>query len=391
MRNFPSSHDPSSVPTQGISSYLPVAQTDATSEWMNTDETTYWWSNAGRFWQDSNSGAEMLSSSSSKLVRWASVIVGTVLTLVFAQVLYTYAGATAGQVTENAFSEDLFEEGIRSGGNVAGLEMIRPHTYTEEEGEYFAMCVGNKNQPVDLQEFFRHHYHHHGVRHFYIGDDGSDPPLSTFNYPGVPREALDFEYYPPEQHTEAMQVDMYNRCAERAAGKHAWMAFFDEDEMLEMTDPTMKVQDFLRGFEDEGAVGVNWVLHGSHDVLTQSLIDDRQVFLSCFPQFQEPGSHCDDNRHIKSIVNMKYFGFCVGPHQFAMTQGKREVGEHHDDIDGSPFRYPDTKDFIQLHHYAVRSLEEYIRKIERGNGMNVSRISRNYPIDGFFFHGICVN
>lgn len=307
---------------------------------------------------------------SSKAVRWGSVVGGIVLTLVLAQVLYTYNDRVEGTVGNIPFSEDL-SQGDAS-GNVEPSDIIHPLTFTEEEGEYLAICVGNKNQPLDLQEFFRHHYHHLGVRHFYIGDDGSDPPLSTFEYPGVPREALDFEYYAPEQHSEAMQVDMYNRCAVRADGRHAWMAFIDEDEMLEMTDPKVKIQDFLRGFEDEGALGVNWIMHGSHDIEDLSPIDDRQIFRTCYPQYQKPGSHCDDNKHIKTIVNMAHFGYCIGPHQFVMANGKKDVGEYHDDIGGSAFRYPDTKDHIKLHHYAVRSLEEYMRKMQRGNSMNAS-------------------
>lgn len=63
--------------------------------------------------------------------------------------------------------------------------------------EYLAVCLFAKNQAADMVEFFQHHYHELGIRRFYVMDDGSEPPLSTFaDEYGIPPEAIDFIYYP---------------------------------------------------------------------------------------------------------------------------------------------------------------------------------------------------
>lgn len=257
-----------------------------------------------------------------------------------------------------------------STNHVHDSELILPHDFSAEEADYFAICVGNKNQPLDLQEFFRHHYHHMGVRHFYIGDDGSDPALETFEYPGVPREALHFHHYTPAEHVVGMQPKMYNDCVSFANGKHTWMAFFDEDEFLEMIDPNVRIHDFLKGFEDEGALGVNWQMHGSSGRKQISVQDDRQIFLNCFPSPAIQHEDCSDNVHIKTISNVKYLDRVLGPHTISCKPGKTTVGEYHDILGESPWRTPSTTDHIRLHHYVVRSEEEFAKKLLRGNAMD---------------------
>lgn len=66
-----------------------------------------------------------------------------------------------------------------------------------DHDEYLAVCLFAKNQAADMVEWFQHHYFEIGIRRFYVMDDGSDPPLSTYmdDY-GIPPEAVDFIYYP---------------------------------------------------------------------------------------------------------------------------------------------------------------------------------------------------
>lgn len=63
--------------------------------------------------------------------------------------------------------------------------------------EYIAVCLLAKDQALDMVEFFEHHYYEMGIRRFWVMDDASDPPLSTFQYEyGIPYEAIDFVYHP---------------------------------------------------------------------------------------------------------------------------------------------------------------------------------------------------
>lgn len=70
--------------------------------------------------------------------------------------------------------------------------------------EYLAVCLFARDQAADMVEWFQHHYFEMGIRRFYVMDDGSDPPLSTFmNDYGIPEEAVDFIHY--EKSTDVPQ------------------------------------------------------------------------------------------------------------------------------------------------------------------------------------------
>ena len=87
-----------------------------------------------------------------------------------------------------------------------------------DEEEYVAFCLVVRNQSIDMPEFFVHHYHHHGIRRFYVYDDGTSPPLSQKPYIeswGIPDEAINFTYIEPKsvRHRSRLQADKYTDCA----------------------------------------------------------------------------------------------------------------------------------------------------------------------------------
>lgn len=170
---------------------------------------------------------------------------------------------------------------------------------------YIAICMAIKNQALDLQEFFVHHYHHLGIRRFYIMDDGSDPPLSTFSYPGVPHDALTFVLQDPSARSEghSEQVAIYARCMERYGRRHKWIAFLDGDEFLETPgDETLgEILQELERNETVGALAVNWKMHSSSGLLTRPA-STRKVFVHCVWDDPDKGGQDSDNRHVKVIV-----------------------------------------------------------------------------------------
>lgn len=79
------------------------------------------------------------------------------------------------------------------------------------------------------------------------------------------------------------------------------------------------------------------------------------------------------NTHIKSIVKTSHAGICVNPHKFETTMGSYTVGENGDVIDSVAFRAPITRKRLALHHYAIKSKQEFEEKLHRGNGMSDSQ------------------
>lgn len=238
-----------------------------------------------------------------------------------------------------------------------------------DESEYVAFCVAHRNQIRDLPEFLNHHYHHHGIRRFYLMDDRSDPPLSSFKDFGIPRSALSFQHYDEKAQHPKMQTHIYSECMRLYGSQHTWMAFIDADEFFE-TPGDETLTSVLREFDrpDIGAVGVNWRLHSSAN-LTSRPESMRKSFTSCVADPEVlPVKNLPvykDNRLIKSIVKPALYVKPLSPHMFETKNGSRTVGEHGDAIaDGDGVRQPITRDRIALHHYTVKSREQFEEKMK---------------------------
>ena len=232
--------------------------------------------------------------------------------------------------------------------------------------EYVAICMAVKDQSLDLPEWFVHHYHHLGIRRFYIMDDGSDPPLSDVEDYGIPRKHITFQYFDRTEHRPDMQDHIYNICADTYRQNHTWMAFIDADEYLEMTGGET-LNDMLKGFEKDehiGALGVSWRTHSSngHNTRPPSC---RKAFTDCIGEYGEGG----DNQMFKSIARLKNHAGHSNVHMVHLSEGTITVGEHGEELHGA-IRLPSTKDRIALHHYAIKSYQEYEEKLNRSNAMD---------------------
>lgn len=234
--------------------------------------------------------------------------------------------------------------------------------------EYVAICLIIKNQSIDMPEFFIHHYHHHGIRRFYIYDDGSDIPLSTHPYVdsyGIPESALSFIYIKPEEvlDRKTMQPDTYTDCVNRFGHLHSWLAFLDPDEYLEMRGPDPPTLiEWLKDWERNdtvGALAVQWLSHNSGGHFTIPGGPIRQAYTMCITNEKSKA-----NRHVKSFVRPEKFSYIENIHWVVTTEGTIEVGEHGDRVK-SYNRYPITHDKWALHHYATKSREDYELKKAR--------------------------
>jgi hypothetical protein len=236
----------------------------------------------------------------------------------------------------------------------------------DSDEEYVAICSAVKDQSRDLVEFFIHHYYHLGIRRFYIMDDGSEPPLSTFNYPGVPRNALSFHYYNrTTDHVPDMQDAIYNACVNLWRHEHTWMAFIDADEMLEMTGEET-LTELLKRLEKNrsvGALAVSWQTHGSNGVLKRPA-SCRKAFTDCI--WDGIPTH---NGMYKSIVKTEFHAGHNGVHRAHLAGNTLTVGEDGINVPTAA-RLPPTRNRIALHHYALKSKEEYEEKVNRSNAMD---------------------
>jgi hypothetical protein len=263
-------------------------------------------------------------------------------------------------------------------------KLLRPYRFSTsfkpaafEDGdveEYVAVCVAIKGQADDFGEWLAHHYHHNDIRRFYIMDDGTSPPLSAYDWSAfVDPRAVSHYYVGAAVRSTFQQLTMYNLCIHNAAKKHRWMAFIDADEFFEVKG-NETLQSILREFDNDpkvAALGVNWEIHTSSGLLKRPQ-SARKAFTTCIEDADpnHPIGEGHENEHIKSIVRTDLYDRPMHPHKFTMKdKNAKTVGEHGDVIDRFAWRVPITRDRISLHHYQMKSREEFEAKIARGNGM----------------------
>ena len=291
---------------------------------------------------------------------------------------------------DDSFSEELTKPSYKSASPTSsGIEATftrtpYPPLPPGDDDEYMSICVAVKNQHLDLLEWFPHYYYHHGIRRFYVMDDGSQPPISILPDYGIPRSAITFTYIPRtpiEERPEPMHHHIYgNMCMKDYGKRHTWMAFLDADEFLEMRNGQTLMQ-WLHDWESNhndtvGAVAAQWLTHNSAGLLTRPEGGARKNFNKCV--VNDPDG---ENRHVKMFVRTELFQQVHNVHYIGTKDGYMEVGEHGDPTGTT--RNPITYDCWALHHYGIKSRQEFIEKQDRGNANALAK-----PVPGSLWEDI---
>lgn len=164
------------------------------------------------------------------------------------------------------------------------------------------------------------------------------------------------------------QVDAYNDALQRCETE--WIAFFDADEFLVLSDaPT--VRDFLGRVPSEaGAIAVNWRIFGSsgRDEPGEGLVIER--FLRCGPEQHTMGNYCKSIVRRESVAEMKvhvaelkdgeYYDVTMQPTQ--INRDCRTARKNHR--------------VAILNHYALKSRTEFEEKCARGRA-DAARTDKN--------------
>ena len=246
-----------------------------------------------------------------------------------------------------------------------------------DDEEYVSLCVAIKDQPGDLDEFLAHYYYHHGIRRFYIMDDGSDPPLSytpNFGVPpfAVPRSAVTFTYITrvPDRPQPFQHTIYTDYCIKQFGSRHTWMGFVDADEFLEMRRDISLV-NWLHQWESNdtvGALSVNWITHNSGGREERPPKDTRKSFMRCVVNGPDERNANGENSHVKSFAKTEFFDGVNSVHYMRTAYGSLSVGEKGDECEIK--RLPITHDTWALHHYSVKSRQQFLEKQQRGSPNN---------------------
>jgi hypothetical protein len=176
------------------------------------------------------------------------------------------------------------------------------------------------------------------------------------------------------------------RWPQRRAYEHArkwasaeWLAFFDADEFLVLREDA-SIAAFLQRFPpDVAAIVVNWVVFGSDG---QSRYRPKPVTERFFDALPKGASW---NRVVKSFGRRTMLTW-TGIHRLDPGEGRYVTATGADvEFDGPMRTLTAETSIATLHHYIVKSLEEFEEKLQRGNansqyqGGRRTRLERRLP------------
>lgn len=237
--------------------------------------------------------------------------------------------------------------------NARNLRYSLKHGQHPEPEHYLAVCAIAKNEGPYFKEWIEWHLSQ-GVDKFYIYDnestDGTREILESYIQQGV----VDYVEWPGYRR----QLAAYDDCLANNRFASRWIAFIDLDEFI-VPIRDASIPDFLRRFESFASVEINWLIYGSGGQKEKR----PGTMMERFKYHSAPDHYL--NRFVKSIVNPRQIYNMIGCHEAAKISGYA-ADSHGQPITRHFKERPPQHDVIRIHHYAVRSYEEFLEKQKRG-------------------------
>jgi len=224
-------------------------------------------------------------------------------------------------------------------------------------GERIALCGIVRNEIRSIVEWLAH-YKVLGFTDFLIYDnastDGTSDVLRALDEAG---ELIHLDW--PHEMGARPQ-----RLAYEHARKHSdtnWLAFFDADEFL-LLHRDASIGGFLSRFgADVAAVAVNWVVFGSGGQEAYRAAPVTERFTDALP------AGAEENRTVKAIGRRERLAG-TGIHRVSVAEGRYVMPSGGEAVfDGLTASVAPEVSVAALHHYAVKSLEEFAEKRARGH------------------------
>lgn len=197
-----------------------------------------------------------------------------------------------------------------------------------------------------MDEWIRYHLHI-GFHHIYIYDNSPEHSLRGWQdrYPG----RVTIQHFPGD----TMQLSAYNTFLWKNKYRHTWCAFIDADEFIVLKKHN-NVVEMLQEHCPCGALTLNWVIFGSsgHKAYTNSPVRKRFTWRE-----KQLNEHVKTIAHLPSTDAMHIHHALVSTGTLHDTKGNMVNG---------PFNMHKPDDVAVIHHYIVKSYEEYSWKARRG-------------------------
>lgn len=214
-----------------------------------------------------------------------------------------------------------------------------------------AICACIKEEGPYLKEWLDYHMSI-GVEHFYLYDNGS-----TDNTKEIISQYPNITYFYTEE--LGMQMKVYYHCLQNA--KEEWVGFIDADEFVVPIEKSLP--EMLKDFDNYAGLAINWVIYGSsgHKLKPPGNVKDSYLYRSEYD--------FDINNHVKCFVKPKLISHPTTPHSFQCKEN-HIVNEDFEPVNGPNVPFSGYK--IRINHYFCKSVEEFMKKIQRGRAASAT-------------------
>jgi pyruvyltransferase len=224
-----------------------------------------------------------------------------------------------------------------------------------------SVCVIAKWEEQYLVEWIEH-YKHLGFNNviFYdnndVNNDGQYKVLKPYIDNGF---VIYHDWKNIDLENNIVQRKSYENCIEEYKNKFEWIAFFDADEFLDLGE-YKTISDFLKSsenFKNYDGIAIEWEIYDDNDNVIN---DGRRVK----ERFTRPIKR--ENIQIKNILNMLR---CEKSVKSVHTISAKTLCNYR----GESVHVLNTKiptngtSKIKLKHYKYKTIEEFLKKIERGD------------------------
>lgn len=227
------------------------------------------------------------------------------------------------------------------------------------------ICAIAKNEEKYILEWISHHILI-GFNAITIYDNDSDRDLSKLISPLTHNIKIEVIKWPSKEGVSP-QLSAYNDYTSRFADEIEYTAFIDLDEFIFLNE-NLKINEYIDKYYDHGsAIAMNQLCFGSSG--QQEYIKDlvtRRFNHSSPLSFEE-------NNYFKTLAKTKHIQDIIDCHWVSLNQGTYINSEgktllreqaHKGKADN-----PSHKNLI-LHHYILKSKEEFAMKRSRGGGIS---------------------
>lgn len=276
--------------------------------------------------------------------------------------MFALALVTLGSVAPAPFGKQPTRAAVREPDQIESSAKRTSSPYGD-----VAICAVVKDQHRDIREWIEYH-RWIGVSKIYLYDNNSTVPLATTVPDYLHSGLVEYSYFAGKKRERHLfsttnQAFAYNDCIVRYRGRHKWLAFIDADEFIVLRNNTIPdITLFMSKYERYGGLALNWIFFGSAGHVTRPKGGVLVNYVQCFPLDHK------EHKVVKVIANTKYLK-TIGDdphHVFYLSKDKTTVNENFVAVKGAASASPShTK--IALHHYLLKSEEEYKQKMARGS------------------------